>query len=178
MTTAPQSPQSPDNFKALFSFKLNVLAHRMSQLAALMNQQLFQLDAREWRILGLLGTSSPLSLQTLANEVGIDKSQASRIVTALIERGLLQRNAHDEDGRAIHLSLTPQGKQLYKKAFPKAVQRNQALLSVLSAKDQQLFEQSLDKLSLQAADLLGQARKKNPSQRKRNPKTAQGATHD
>jgi predicted secreted protein len=74
--------------------------------------------------------------------------------------------------------LTSQGKQLYKKAFPKAVQRNQALLSVLSAKDQQLFEQSLDKLSHQAADLLAQARKKNPSQRKRNPKTAQGATHD
>lgn len=178
MSTAPQSPNGPDNFKELFSFKLNVLAHRMSQLAALMNQQLFQLDAREWRILGLLGTRSPLSLQTLANEVGIDKSQASRIVTGLIERGLLQRNAHDEDGRSIHLSLTRPGMHLYKKAFPKAVQRNQTLLSVLSAKDQQVFEQSLDKLSRQAADMLAQARQIHPSSRQRNSKTAQGSTHD
>jgi DNA-binding MarR family transcriptional regulator len=178
MSTAPKSPLVPDNFKALFSFKLNVLAHRMSQLAALMNQQLFQLDAREWRILGLLGSQSPVSLQALANEVGIDKSQASRIVTGLIARDLLQRNAHDEDGRSIHLSLTRAGKLLYKKAFPKAVQRNQVLLSVLSAKDQQLFEQSLDKLSRQAADMLAQARQKHPTSRQRNSKTAQGRSHD
>lgn len=178
MSTEQPPLQGPENFKALFSFKLNVLAHRMSQMAALMNQQLFQLDAREWRIVGLLGTSAPLSLQALANEVGIDKSQASRIVTGLIERKLLQRNAHDEDGRAIHLSLTRQGKQLYQKAFPKAVQRNQDLLSVLSAKDQLLFEQSLDKLSRQAAELLAQARKAHPSRTKRNSQAAQGTAHD
>jgi DNA-binding MarR family transcriptional regulator len=178
MPTAPKLPHGPGNFKDLFSFKLNVLAHRMSQLAALMNQQMFQLDAREWRILGLLGTRSPLSLQNLANEVGIDKSQASRIVTGLIQRGLLQRNAHDADGRSIHLSLTRSGMLLYKKAFPKAVQRNQDLLSVLSAKDQQVFEQSLDKLSRQASDMLVQARQKQPLQRKRNSKIVQGSTHD
>ncbi len=170
MTHTRHLHQQPDNFKELFSFKLNVLAHRMSQLAALMNQQHFELDARQWRIIGLLGTRSPLSLQALANEVGIDKSQASRIVAVLIERQLLQRNAHDEDGRSIHLSLTHKGKKLYEKAFPQAVMRNEELLSVLSTKDRLVFEQALDKLSNQAGAMLTQGRKKNGSSRARQPK--------
>ena len=169
MTHTRHLHQQPDNFKELFSFKLNVLAHRMSQLAALMNQHHFELDARQWRIIGLLGPRSPLSLQALANEVGIDKSQASRIVAVLIERQLLQRNAHDEDGRSIHLSLTHKGKKLYEKAFPQAVMRNEELLSVLSTKDRLVFEQALDKLSNQAGAMLTPGRKKNGSSRARQP---------
>jgi DNA-binding MarR family transcriptional regulator len=160
MPQPPNSALGPNNFKELFSFRLNVLTHRMSQLAARVNQAAFDLDPREWRILGLLGTTAPLSLQALANEVAVDKSQASRIVTGLIERGLLQRDANDEDGRSIHLSLTIKGKNLYRKVFPQAVQRNETLLSVLTAKERQVFEEAVEKLSTKAVDMLTTAHRK------------------
>ncbi len=166
MPQVPSSALEPNNFKDLFSFRLNVLTHRMSQLAALLNQAAFELDPREWRILGLLGTTAPLSLQALANEVAVDKSQASRIVTGLIERGLLQRHANDEDGRSIHLSLTAKGKNLYRKVFPQAVQRNDTLLSVLNAKERKVFEDAMEKLSSKAVDMLTAAHRQTLSIKK------------
>jgi DNA-binding MarR family transcriptional regulator len=181
MAQPPNAAHGPNNFKELFSFRLNVLTQRMSQLAALVNQEAFDLDPREWRILGLLGTSAPLTLQALANEVAVDKSQASRIMTGLIERGLLQRNANEEDGRSIHLSLTAQGKQLYRKVFPKAVQRNEALLSVLNAKERQVFEAAMEKLSGQAVDMLTAAHRTSTSKKIRKKTQArpqQGNPHD
>lgn len=150
----------PANLKELFSFRLNVLAHMSSKIAALVNEREFELDSREWRIIGLLGAFSPFSLQALAREVNVDKSQASRIVSSLIQRGLLQRGPDENDGRGVQLSLTPQGKTLYRKIFPKAVKRNEALLSVLSADDRQCLERILKQLTDRAGELLGEARLK------------------
>jgi DNA-binding MarR family transcriptional regulator len=172
MEQPPISPPGPNNLKELFSFRLNVLTHRMSQLAALVNQEAFDLDTREWRILGLLGTIAPLSLQELANEVAIDKSQASRIVTGLIERGLLQRDTNDEDGRSIHLSLTTKGKNLYRKVFPQAAQRNENLLSVLNAKERKVVEEAIEKLSTKAIDMLTTAHRQTMAIKK--SKTTKG----
>jgi DNA-binding MarR family transcriptional regulator len=152
--------QAPANLKELFSFRLNVLAHMSSKIAALVNEREFELDSREWRIIGLLGAFSPFSLQALAREVNVDKSQASRIVSSLIQRGLLLRSADENDGRGVQLSLTPQGKTLYRKIFPKAVKRNEALLSVLSEDDRQCLERILEQLTDRAGELLGEARLK------------------
>jgi DNA-binding MarR family transcriptional regulator len=156
----PSDRQLPANLKELFSFRLNVLAHMSSKIAALVNEQEFELDSREWRIIGLLGAFSPFSLQALAREVNVDKSQASRIVSSLIQRGLLQRGADQTDGRGVQLSLTPQGRAIYRKVFPKAVKRNEALLSVLSENDRQCLERILMQLTEQAKRLLEDARQK------------------
>lgn len=158
MTTPDR--QQPANLKELFSFRLNVLAHLSSKIAALVNEHEFGLDSREWRIIGLLGAFSPFSLQTLAREVNVDKSQASRIVSGLIERGLLQRSADANDGRGVQLSLTPQGKTLYRKVFPKAVKRNDALLSVLSDEDRECLERVLTLLTARALELVADTRQK------------------
>ena len=158
MTSPDRQP--PANLKELFSFRLNVLAYMSSKIAALVNEQEFELDSREWRIIGLLGAFSPFSLQALAREVNVDKSQASRIVSGLIQRGLLQRGADENDGRGVQLSLTPQGKTVYRKVFPKAVKRNEALLSVLSEEDRQCLERILAQLTDRAGEMLGEARKR------------------
>ena len=151
---------TPANLKELFSFRLNVLAHMSSKIAALVNEQEFDIDSREWRIIGLLGAFSPFSLQALAREVNVDKSQASRIVSGLIQRGLLQRGADENDGRGIQLSLSAQGKIIYRKIFPKAVKRNEALLSVLSEDDRQCLERILTQLTDRAGALLVVAKQK------------------
>ncbi len=148
----------PANLKELFSFRLNVLAHMSSKVAALRNEAEFDLQPRDWRIIGLLGAFAPMSLQALAREVGVDKSQGSRVVSLLIERGLLARDADATDGRGVQLSLTPRGRTLYRKAFPRAVKRNEQLLSVLSAEELEVLERALDKLTGQAKSMLEQAR--------------------
>lgn len=150
--------QPPTNLKELFSFRLNRLAHMSSKIAALVNEQEFELDSREWRIIGLLGAFSPFSLQALAREVNVDKSQASRIVSSMIQRDLLQRGTDENDGRGVQLSLTTKGKSVYRKVFPKAVKRNEALLSVLSEEDRQCLERILTQLTDKAGEMLDSAR--------------------
>ncbi|ARP94904.1 MarR family winged helix-turn-helix transcriptional regulator [Bordetella genomosp. 13] len=158
--TDPASPGKPEarHFKELVSFRMNMLASTWSRLAAESNERDFQLDAREWRIIGMLGTQAPMSLQGLAREVNVDKSQASRSVSALIERGLLQRDSDATDGRGVQLSLTRQGLQLYRKVFPKAVKRNEELLSVLSAEERAVFDRALDLLTAHAQATLARSR--------------------
>jgi DNA-binding MarR family transcriptional regulator len=145
---------SPTNLKELFSFRLNLLAHMSSKIAALVNEREFEIDSREWRIIGLLGAFSPYSLQALAREVNVDKSQASRIVSGLIEREILQRGADENDGRGVQLSLTSKGKAIYRRVFPKAVKRNEALLSVLDEKERDCLERIFTKLTDRAVALL------------------------
>ncbi|WP_186332340.1 MarR family winged helix-turn-helix transcriptional regulator [Bordetella genomosp. 13] len=154
---APGMPAAR-HFKELVSFRMNMLASTWTRLAAESNERDFQIDAREWRIVGMLGTQAPMSLQGLAREINVDKSQASRSVSALIERGLLQRESDESDGRGVQLSLTRQGLQLYRKVFPKAVKRNEELLSVLSASERAVFDRALDLLTEHAQATLSTSR--------------------
>ena len=56
----------------------------------------------------------------------------THLVSELIERGLIQRNADSQDGRGVSLDLTRTGRALYDEIFPAAVERNEDMLSVLS----------------------------------------------
>ncbi|OZI34726.1 MarR family transcriptional regulator [Bordetella genomosp. 10] len=158
--TQPSAPADTRarNFKELISFRLNILASTWSRLAAETNQREFGLDPREWRIVGMLGAYAPMSLQGLAREVNLDKSQASRTVSDMIERGLLQRDSDESDGRSVQLSLTAQGKALYRKVFPRAVRRNEELLSVLSDEERAVLDRALDVLTAHAQKTLAKSR--------------------
>ena len=84
----------------------------------------------------------------------------------MIERGLLQRDSHETDGRGVQLSLTPQGKALYRKVFPRAVKRNEELLSVLTAQERAVLDRVLDRLTAHAHKTLAQSRvKKGPGKK-------------
>lgn len=168
-TDAPSPESAPTvarHFKELVSFRLNMLANHWSRLAAESNQRDFDLDPREWRILGMLGAYAPMSLQGLAREVNIDKSLASRAVSLMIDRGLLRRGSDENDGRGVQLSLTTKGKNLYRKVFPKAVERNEALLSVLNPEEREVFERALTRLTEHAQQALAMDRVKASKRRK------------
>lgn len=159
------------HFKELVSFRVNMLATYWSRLAAESNQRDFDLDPREWRILGMLGAYAPMSLQGLAREVNIDKSLASRSVSLMIARGLLQRGSDESDGRGVQLTLTPQGKQLYRKVFPKAVKRNEELLSVLSQQEREVFDRVLNLLTEHAHETLARHRAQETKRKQRSNST-------
>jgi len=108
------------------------------------------LAPREWRIIGLLGQLEKVSLQRLAVEVDVDKSQASRMVSSLIERGYLKRVIDAKDARGILLFLTAKGLATFERAFPSAIDRNEALLKALTLQERIVFERCLDKLTLHA----------------------------
>lgn len=53
-----------------------------------------------------------VTINDLADELGIDQSGASRLVSQAIAAGYIQRNRGQEDGRARECGLTPAGEDL------------------------------------------------------------------
>jgi DNA-binding MarR family transcriptional regulator len=82
----------------------------------------------------------------LARHANLDKSQASRAAEALIKQGLVKRDTSAEDGRVVLVSLTPEGRALYRKVMPIARKWNGDLFDCLDAKEQLAFGEALDKI--------------------------------
>lgn len=146
--------EAPHNLKELFSYRLNRLANVSSRLAALSLEQRYDLEPRDWRIIALLAQDAPMSIKTLARELHLDKSQASRDITSLLARDLVARATDLQDGRGVQIRLSADGQDLYRRVFPEAVERNERLLSVLNKKERQVLEQAMQKLTGQALRLL------------------------
>lgn len=54
--------------------------------------------------------------QQVAEQAGADRMMTSKVVRVLEGRGLLARNAHESDARALRLSLTDEGRDLTRRA--------------------------------------------------------------
>jgi DNA-binding MarR family transcriptional regulator len=67
------------------------------------------LDRVGYVVLLRVAELAPARLSDVAHALAIDISTASRQVARLEERGLVTRSADPEDGRAIRLSLSPEG---------------------------------------------------------------------
>ncbi|WP_242907185.1 MarR family winged helix-turn-helix transcriptional regulator [Actinomadura terrae] len=66
-------------------------------------------DRQTYPMLSGLARLGPQSAARLADEVGIDRSGASRYADRLEAAGLLERSPDPRDGRATLLALTPEG---------------------------------------------------------------------
>jgi DNA-binding MarR family transcriptional regulator len=104
----------------------------------------------EARVIASVGSFGPFSIMELAKHANLDKSQASRAAEALIQRGLVERAPSAEDGRVVVISLTPEGRALYRKVMPIARKWNADLFSCLDEEEAQALGQALDKVIARA----------------------------
>ena len=68
----------------------------------------FGLSQVEWRIVALVGEHAPISLNALAELMGLDKGQTSRGVSALVVGRLVLRE-YRREGRGVCITLTKRG---------------------------------------------------------------------
>jgi DNA-binding MarR family transcriptional regulator len=145
----------------LLSYRLHVVANLLSRGAELRYRREFGVSLWEWRTLALLGASAePLSLNDLAHAAGIHKSQMSRVVSGLARRRLVRRAADPVDGRGVHIALSPSGRRMYEGLIEAAAERDAAFRECLSAREKQVLEQVLAKLTGQAREFI--RREKRP----------------
>ena len=77
---------------------------------------------------------------------GIPRNSVSRAVSNLIATALVKRAADANDGRRAILSLTAKGRRVYEQILPRFQQRQEAMLSVLSATERGELDRLLNKL--------------------------------
>ncbi|HEY2024486.1 MarR family transcriptional regulator [Paraburkholderia sp.] len=100
----------------------------------------------EARVIAAVGSFGPFSIMELARHANLDKSQASRAAEALIRQGLVQRQPSTEDGRVVLVSLTPEGRALYRKVMPIARKWNDDMFDCLEGDEKAAFGAALDKV--------------------------------
>lgn len=127
----------------LFSFQLQRLAGLSSRIASLSIGPRYNLTVREWRALAVLDYLQEAPLQLLANHSGLLKSQMSRVVSGLIERGLISRSENPQDGRSILLRLTGEGREMVARILADSEHRNEAMLASLSPEERLRLQASL-----------------------------------
>lgn len=130
----------------LVSYRLQLVGNLMSRSAAMHYRRRFDVSLWEWRTIALLGARPDQTLNELAKVVDLDKGLASRVISALAERGLVQRRTDEQDARAVRLSLSPAGGKLYKQLIKAAAARNDAFLKALTPEEWAVLDRALVKL--------------------------------
>lgn len=110
----------------------------------------FGLPVGEARCLAAIGSFAPLSIVELAARANLDKGQASRAAQALVDRGLVRKQASDTDGRGVVLTPTASGQRLWKKVMALIARRNEDIFGCLSVAERKQLARMLDRLIEQA----------------------------
>ena len=137
----------------LLSSKVIRLANVLRRGSTLVYGRRFGLSQVEWRIVALVGEHGPISLNPLAELMGLDKGQTSRGVSALVARRLVLRE-YRREGRGVRITLTTRGAQIYDELMTSALERNRVLLQGMSQAEKSAFFEILDRLTRLARTLL------------------------
>ncbi len=138
----------------LVSYRLQKATYFATKGAYLFYASQYEITPVEWRLLGNLYADGTLSVVRLAQEVDIQLAQASRTISGLVKRGLVAGQASQRDGRSVDLSLTPQGKALYRKLLAEATRYHDRLMASLTETEQGVLLQALEKLADAGQQLL------------------------
>lgn len=129
------------------------LAYRMVNLARLLSDSLsqvylqkFQLTIPEWRVLATLAEHQSLNAKQISAMTFMDKTKVSRAVSQMSDAGYLQKMRDKQDQRAVHLSLSQHGYDLYYRIVPHILDWETQLLDNISAPEYRDLLATLDKL--------------------------------
>jgi DNA-binding MarR family transcriptional regulator len=105
---------------------------------------------QSWALEALLGRG-PSSLNELAANLFLDKSTASRVVSALERKGYVMRQPHPEDARALVLRVTPAGRRLHDRIRRDLVEQQKSLLEDFELEVREAAPHLIERLARAAA---------------------------
>ena len=83
----------------------------------------------QWRVL-VLADTEPQSVKSVAEDLGVHPSNATRLCDRLVRAGLLDRRQLDHDRRQVELTLTVRGRKLVARVF---AHRRRAVEQILAS---------------------------------------------
>jgi DNA-binding MarR family transcriptional regulator len=125
--------------------EINLDADSRSEIAALLHEQFARLT-RQLRTmelpqgmtperlsaLSVIEKRGPISVTALADNEMVRPATMSRMVTALVDEGLVKRTDDKSDGRGVLVSTTPKGRRAYQRAQEQRLSHFAEVLDSLS----------------------------------------------
>ncbi len=105
------------------------------------------LTAQEGHALRVISFHQQLTQQSLAEHLGVDKSQVTRLVHVLEKEGFLSRTVNPEDRREKLIASTPKADAVKQQNYETSDRYYHWLLSSLPQKEREQFIATLQKLS-------------------------------
>lgn len=134
------------------SFRLNRLCEMTKSSATGIYEREFGVGLRELRVLRFAGLEPGLTLTRLIEQVLLEKTVTSKLVTALAKQGLLRRQVGAADARQLNLFLTPAGEALVAQTYQRGDVLEKMFLSVLTDVEVQTLDRCIDKLTTALLD--------------------------
>lgn len=107
----------------------------------------------QWRVLVLVHTRGPMNLASVAAELGVNPSNASRTCDRLTRSGLLNRREAEIDRRNVTLTLTPAGRRLVQKVTRQRRTAIEKVLVTMSAADRDRLSDALEIFAQAAGEI-------------------------
>jgi DNA-binding MarR family transcriptional regulator len=120
-------------FRRLVASQINSASDALRRSHSLRLRREFDLSHVEWRTICLIEFMQPVRLRDVAAESMADKAQISRIVSALVRRGIVARQEFIGDARSARLELTTEGTALAVKLSMLGEERERMLRDALGA---------------------------------------------
>lgn len=134
------------NLENSLTYKLHSLAKLIDRHADYTDLEPVRISSVEGRVLAVIGFNKVLSVVQVAKKANLDKSQGSRAVVSLVDKGLIEKRQQKQDARAFDLSLTEKGKQVYEEVVALIMHRNDIAMKTLSAEEQQNLLNLINKI--------------------------------
>jgi DNA-binding MarR family transcriptional regulator len=149
----------PKSFRNLMTFRLHMVARLSERVSEEYYRQHFDLSLPECRVIGITGGAGSVSFKKVASDTYLEKSYASRVVSSLVDRGIIEKLENPSDSRSLLLRLTEHGISVHRDLHDAAMRLNARLLASLPPEQVQGFlatlrvlEDQLDGLSGSLAD--------------------------
>lgn len=147
MTVKTLNPETIDD---MLLYRLSRLLGTAGSLVIRLCEGEFGITRREWRVLAQLGRQDGILSSELAVRAQLDRARTSRAVTALVAKGLVQRNPKPHDRRQVVLELTQAGRALYRAVLPRVAQIHGDLVSGLQTAEVAVLDDLLQRLQHRA----------------------------
>ncbi len=114
---------------------LTWIANKLSRGASQHYLKAFGVGIETWRCLVLLAVEERVSAQRVSKVIGMDKGTVSRCFKHMQARGFIVLSLDEKDGRVRPATLTQHGREVHDRILKVALERERALLGVLSSSE-------------------------------------------
>ncbi len=116
------------------------------------NACLFDLRVNECYALELIVERAPMSVMDISRGLGVHKSNASRIASALEEKGLVAAENDEFDRRSVRFRATPKGIKKYKSVRGYLIERFERVLRSFNVEHISIVAEVLEALTSDAEE--------------------------
>jgi MarR family transcriptional regulator, temperature-dependent positive regulator of motility len=155
---SPTSRRKPLNVQVDYvTIALDVVNERLKSQGSELYQRECGVNLRELRLLRFIGNEPGMTLTRLIERAFLEKTLASKAVTALVQRGLVVRTVGPVDARQICLELTDAGVAMVMSAERIGKLGLDAFREALSDAEHATFRACLQKLARAGDEIVARA---------------------